>query len=150
MSEHPTQASNAGPGGTIECISAVTLFTADMRRAVRFYERLGFERRAGGADENFTTFAVGDGALNLAATPRAVRPDWGRIIFYVSDVDALYERARRAGFDPESRPRDAPWKERYFHLNDPDGHQLSFARPLSQRRAVIERGRDRGSGPRSP
>ena len=27
-------------------------------------------------------------------------------------------------------PRDAEWSERYFHLTDPDGHELSFARPL--------------------
>jgi uncharacterized glyoxalase superfamily protein PhnB len=27
-------------------------------------------------------------------------------------------------------PRDAEWGERFFHLSDPDGHELSFARPL--------------------
>ena len=27
-------------------------------------------------------------------------------------------------------PRDAEWGERFFHLTDPDGHELSFARPL--------------------
>ena len=26
-------------------------------------------------------------------------------------------------------PRDAPWGERYFHMRDPDGHELSSARP---------------------
>ncbi|MEE9270499.1 MAG: VOC family protein, partial [Candidatus Krumholzibacteria bacterium] len=25
----------------------------------------------------------------------------------------------------------AEWGERYFHITDPDGHELSFARPLS-------------------
>ena len=35
-----------------------------------------------------------------------------------------------AGLRPEVEPRDAPWGERYFHLTDPDGHELSFARPL--------------------
>ncbi len=34
------------------------------------------------------------------------------------------------GFTPEAPPRDAAWGERYFHLTDPDGHALSFARPL--------------------
>ena len=28
-------------------------------------------------------------------------------------------------------PRDAEWGERYFHILDPDGHELSFARPLA-------------------
>jgi len=31
--------------------------------------------------------------------------------------------------NPES-PRDASWGERYFHMPDPDGHELSFARPI--------------------
>jgi len=29
-------------------------------------------------------------------------------------------------------PRDAAWGERFFHLTDPDGHELSFAWPLRQ------------------
>jgi uncharacterized glyoxalase superfamily protein PhnB len=30
-----------------------------------------------------------------------------------------------------TEPADAPWGERYFHVRDPDGHELSFARPLA-------------------
>src|SRR4030088_2749317 len=52
---------------------------------------------------------------------------WGRVIFYVADVDALYDRALAAGCQPTTAPRDAEWGERYFHLVDPDGHELSFA-----------------------
>jgi hypothetical protein len=37
-----------------------------------------------------------------------------------------------AGFIPETSPADAPWGERYFHIHDPDGHELSFARPLAK------------------
>jgi hypothetical protein len=33
------------------------------------------------------------------------------------------------GLNPE-KPRDAAWGERYFHMPDPDGHELSFARPI--------------------
>ena len=56
-------------------------------------------------------------------------PGWGRMIFYVADVDAFWEYLRGKGFDPES-PRDASWGERYFHMPDPDGHELSFACPI--------------------
>jgi uncharacterized glyoxalase superfamily protein PhnB len=52
------------------------------------------------------------------------------LIFYVSDVDALYSRLVGAGCLPDTPPRDAEWGERFFHLTDPDGHELSFARPL--------------------
>ena len=52
------------------------------------------------------------------------------MIFHVADVDALYGRALAAGRRPAAAPRDAGWGERFLHLTDPDGHELSFARPL--------------------
>lgn len=112
-----------------ERISAVTLLTADMARAVHFYETLGFPMRYGGPDADFTSFHVGQGYLNLMPgdTPRR---RWGRVILYVSDVDAMYRRALSAGLRPAEEPADAPWGERFFHLQDPDGNELSFARPL--------------------
>jgi uncharacterized glyoxalase superfamily protein PhnB len=45
-------------------------------------------------------------------------------------VDALYAHVLALGLEPQAPPRDAEWGERYFHLTDPDGHELSFARPL--------------------
>jgi len=114
---------------SLESISAVTLFTADMARAVRFYQALGFELRYGGESADFTSFNVGAGYLNLAPGPPPEQP-WGRAILYVNDVDAMYRRVLEAGYRPETTPADAPWGERYFHVRDPDGHELSFARPL--------------------
>ena len=115
----------------IESISAITLATHDMGRSVRFYEALGFERLYGGGEADFTSFKAGGGYPNIIAQPAEREWRWwGRAIFYVSDVDALYRRALDSGFRPEAPPRDAEWGERYFHLTDPDGHELSFARPL--------------------
>ncbi len=110
-------------------ISAVTVFTSDMGRAVSFYETLGFAMRYGGPEATFTSFHVGSGFLNLmeGTVPRHL---WGRIIIHVADVDAVYRRATEAGLAPENAPRDAPWGERFFHIRDPDGNELSFARPL--------------------
>ena len=116
----------------IEAISAVTLATHDMPRAVRFYRSLGFDISYGGEAASFTSFRAGTGYLNLIARPDEQRWSWwGRIIFHVDDVDAVFDRARAAGFQPSAAPRDAEWGERYFHLTDPDGHELSFARPLT-------------------
>lgn len=114
----------------IEQISAVTVFVADMARSCRFYQALGFELKSGGRDATFTSFHAGAGFLNLA---RAARTEtaWGRVIFHVDDVNAAYRHALSAGLDPEFAPRDALWGERYFHIRDPDGHELSFARPLA-------------------
>lgn len=119
------------PSVAIESINAVTLFTRDMARAVRFYRALGFPIRYGSESADFTSFRVGSGHLNLTLQPTASPwHRWGRIIFYVSDVDALYRHLLAQGLRPDSAPRDAEWGERYFHVTDPDGHELSFARPL--------------------
>ena len=117
---------------TIEGISAVSLATHDMARAVRFYRALGFTLRHSGEQASFTSLHAGSGYLNLIDEPTGRRWTWwGRVIFYVSDVDAFYARAVAVGLKPDTAPADAPWGERYFHLTDPDGHELSFARPLS-------------------
>lgn len=115
----------------IESLSAVTLVTVDMTAAVRFYEALGFVALYGGPDAEFTSFGVGTSFLNLQLSERTHHDIWGRAIFWVSDVDALHHRAIAAGLEPSSEPADAPWGERFFHILDPDGHELSFARPLS-------------------
>ena len=117
----------------IKSISAITLATHDMARAVRFYRTLGFEIAYGGEDAAFTTFKAGPGHLNQIAQPAArARSWWGRVIFYDADVDGLYARAVAAGLKPEAAPRDAEWGERFFHITDPDGHELSFAWPLAR------------------
>ena len=113
-------------------ISAVTLRTRDMERAVSFYRSLGFRLRYGGEQATFTSFHAGTGYLNLSAGPttRGER-GWGRVIFHVADVDALYQRILKLGFTPDAPPSNANWGERYFHLKDSDGNELSFAMPLA-------------------
>lgn len=118
----------------IESIGAVTLVTHDMVGAIGFYTSLGFDLINGGPEAGFSSFAIGDGFLNLLARPGGRSTSgWGRLILYVSDVDGLYRKALEVGLTPEAPPRDAEWGERYFHLTDPDGHELSFARPLTPR-----------------
>ena len=117
----------------IESISAVTLATHDMRRAVRFYCMVGFQLLYGGEDAAFTSFRAGASFLNLIVQPLDRNWSWwGRLIFYESEVDALYSRLVAAGCRPDTAPRDAAWGERFFHMTDPDGHELSFAWPLGR------------------
>ena len=112
-------------------ISAVTLAVHDMARAVRFYGEAGFEIAYGGTDAAFTSLRAGPGFLNLILEPAERRWSWwGRVIFYDADVDGLYARLVAAGYQPQTAPSDAAWGERFFHVTDPDGHELSFAWPL--------------------
>ena len=53
----------------IESISAVTLATPHMSRAVRFYRGLGFEIVHGGEEVEFTSRRAGTSFLNPIARP---------------------------------------------------------------------------------
>jgi catechol 2,3-dioxygenase-like lactoylglutathione lyase family enzyme len=115
----------------VERISAVTLKVNDMSVSVKFYrDVLGLKLIYGGENGSFSSLRTNEEQhviLNLEQGGPA--RDWGRLIFYVDDVDACRQYLKDRGFNPEI-PRDAPWQERYFHMRDPDGHELSFARPL--------------------
>ena len=116
---------------TVQKISAVTLAVRDMARSVDFYRnKVGLEMLYGGDSASFTSFRVGEGYLNLILAPDGGWNWWGRLILHVDDVDVIYHRFTGAGLSPDSPPEDATWGERYFHITDPDGHELSFARRL--------------------
>ncbi len=117
---------------SIKQISAVTLAVRDMTRAVEFYKKLGMEISYGGGDSFFTTFRAGEDALNLILAPGRQQEWWGRVILRVGAVDEVHERLKKAGLEPEE-PRDAAWGERFFHIWDPDGNELSFAEVLPSR-----------------
>jgi hypothetical protein len=100
-----------------------------------------------------TTYQIGNNNtstyLNLELNPdiATINPNnysdrghFGRIIFHTDDVDKLYayfksnkEISNAILF--ENEPKDAPWRERYFH-REPDEYHLSFAESIKQRKTV--------------
>ena len=119
-------------------ISAVTLLVSDMSKSVEFYSKIpNFKMVFGGHDKEFTSFLIEDKTksyLNLKLNE--TRPtDFGRIIFYVDNVDELFAYMQDdktiSGLGKlESKPQDATWGERFFHVVDPDGYKMSFATPI--------------------
>jgi catechol 2,3-dioxygenase-like lactoylglutathione lyase family enzyme len=116
---------------TTEKISAVTLRVVNMTESVRLYtDVLGMELLYGGEGTSFSSLRTRDAQSAILNLERGEAvTGWGRLIFYVSDVDALWNHLKDRGFDPKI-PQDASWGERYFHVPDPDGHELSFACPI--------------------
>jgi catechol 2,3-dioxygenase-like lactoylglutathione lyase family enzyme len=131
-------------------ISAVTLLIHNMEKSCNFYSQIpGFRLAYGGSSKDiFTTFEIGKEVprmcLNLELITTAIsnsehcRKHSGRIIFHTEDVDKLYSYMKSnpnisniVSF--ENEPSDAPWGERYFHIREPDGYQLSFAMPIKSR-----------------
>ena len=101
-----------------------------MEASVRFYKDvLGLEIVYGGERSYFTSLRTKDGDTILNLEHGSASIQWGRLIFHVSDVDRFWAYLMEKGFHPDN-PHDASWGERYFHMPDPDGHELSFARPF--------------------
>ena len=109
-----------------------------MKKSVDFYSKIpNFKIVYGGSDSQFTSFLISNTAksyLNLKLN-KTHSTDFGRIIFYTDDVDELFAYMQDdktiSGLGKlESKPQDASWGERFFHMLDPDGYKLSFATPI--------------------
>ena len=102
-----------------------------MQASLRFYrDVVGLELLYGGGDSGFSSLRIPSTEFPIINLQHGnPTTGWGRIIFHVSDVDAFWTRLKERGFSPDI-PEDAPWGERYFQFHDPDGHEISFARPL--------------------
>jgi len=126
-----------------ESANAITLRTSDMKSSVKFYETLGLSISFGGYNSPFTTMSPSTDSsikhnihVNLEYDETWPYNDidklanWGRIIFHIVDVDEVYNLARDGNIACEFEPVDAAWGERYFHIIDPAGHELSFAKRI--------------------
>jgi catechol 2,3-dioxygenase-like lactoylglutathione lyase family enzyme len=137
-------------------ISAITLLVNNMQKSCKFYSKIpGFRLVYGDSFNTFTTYQVGESIPNMhlnleLKSSRMVRKDYnnkdaqdvdaskfGRIIFHTEDVDELYRYLKNNEtiskmISFENEPKDAPWGERYFHVREPDGYQLSFANPIKR------------------
>ena len=111
-------------------ISAITLLTDDMSASIRFWSAAGLEVIYGGSDSRFTSLRLGDNFVNLLAGDGDRPGFWGRVILHVPSPDDVWAALADAGYPSLTEPADAPWGERYFHIVDPGGHEISFARRL--------------------
>jgi catechol 2,3-dioxygenase-like lactoylglutathione lyase family enzyme len=137
-------------------ISAVTLIIKNMDRSCNFYSQIpGFKLVYGGScNDTFTTYEIGEYipkiCLNLELSTtnnnnshqrdnnQRKRQHFGRIIFHTEDVDKLYSYFKSNEYISnlisfENEPTNASWGERYFHIREPDGYQLSFAKPIADK-----------------
>jgi catechol 2,3-dioxygenase-like lactoylglutathione lyase family enzyme len=135
-------------------ISAVTLIIKNMERSCNFYSQIpGFKVVYGGTgDDTFTTYEIVESNANVKMYLNlelgishgdnhdehdAGKRYFGRIIFFTEDVDKLYRYFKQNENISntiyfENEPTDGSWGERYFHIREPDGYQLSFAKPLNK------------------
>ena len=119
-------------------ISLITLGVADMGRARRFYEALGW--RASGPGEGVTFFQAGGMILSLygraalaedAHLPAEGAGFGGATLGYNvrerADVDRTLEEARAAGATILKPAEDVFWGGYSGYFADPDGHPWEVA-----------------------
>lgn len=135
----------------VNAISAVTLIIKEMKTSCSFYSKVpGFKLIYGGSiGDTFSTYQIGQREpltyLNLELerfksgdrVSKCQSRFFGRIIFYTNNVDELYSYFASNNYLSSlilliHKPVDAPWGERYFHMREPDGYELSFAQPLKK------------------
>lgn len=122
-------------------ISAVTLKVSDMKKSLLFYSKIpGLSLRYRSANiESFSSFEIENGDfksyLNLELSVKEkvlFTSNFGRIIFHTNNVDKLYLKLKNDKelseiIVFENEPMNATWGERFFHVKDPDGYEISFA-----------------------
>ncbi|GAB4081668.1 glyoxalase [Modestobacter muralis] len=124
-------------------ISAVSVSATDLRRAVAFYELLGFTFPPVEDGEQHVETAPGRGAQLMIDSVEmltellgeAPRPGTGSA-FAVrcadpAEVDAVAARVATAGHTVLMEPWDAPWGQRYATVADPDGYAVDLYAPSS-------------------
>lgn len=120
--------------------TSVFLNVQNLEKSVEFYGALGFrvarEYRGRGGELRYVDLDLDGAELSLGWIGANDDPEFRRwvsgelgagVIVYVDvpDVDALHERARRAGAVIEA-PLEERSYGRAFNLNDPDGYVVCF------------------------
>ena len=119
-------------------VSVITLGVADLSRARRFYEALGWVTGAG-ADDDVVFFQAGEMVVALWDRCRLAedscvedRPGWGGVTLALNvgspaEVDEAIEEARAAGATIGREPAETFWGGYSSVIVDPDGHPWEIA-----------------------
>jgi predicted lactoylglutathione lyase len=119
-------------------VSVITLGVADLARARRFYEALGWTTGAEPSDD-VVFFQAGDMVLALWDRGRlaedsgvADSPGWGGVTLALNlasaaEVDAAIEEARAAGATVPREPAETFWGGYSGVFVDPEGHPWEVA-----------------------
>jgi len=117
-------------------ISAVGVSATDLRRAVAFYELLGFTFLPFEDGAVHVQTSAGSGAqlmidgAELMTGLLGEPPRAGNTAAFAvrcagsAEVDAVVARVSAAGHTVVTPPWDAPWGQRYATVADPDGYRV--------------------------
>jgi catechol 2,3-dioxygenase-like lactoylglutathione lyase family enzyme len=125
-------------------LDAIGVIVSDMARAIDFYSRVGLEFPEASAGEVHVEAAGPGGLRVMLDTESSVMsfsswqpPSGGSprtaLAFLCdspSEVDRLFGELIAAGGHGHLPPFDAPWRQRYASVHDPDGNAVDLFAPL--------------------
>jgi predicted lactoylglutathione lyase len=139
LARSPTPAILTGKNGCVkQRANLITLGVADLGRARRFYEALGW-RTGAGPDDDVVFFQAGEMVLALWDRARLAEDSgvedtggWGGVTLALNfgspaEVDAAIEEARVAGAEIAREPAETFWGGYSGLFIDPDGHPWEVA-----------------------
>ena len=121
-------------GTTIQKIDTITFRVVDLQRSLHFYGEildLKFSQQSASAAEillngvRLLLHVDTDPSLKDSSAPRGAGMD---LHFWVSDVDACYQKLLRRGVHLDEQPANHPWG-REFAVKDPDGYRIELIGP---------------------
>jgi predicted lactoylglutathione lyase len=119
-------------------VNVITLGVADLERARRFYEAIGWRTDAG-PEADVVFFQAGEMVVALWDRARLAEdscvkdsPGWGGVTLAVNlaspeEVDKVTEEAREAGARIGRQPAETFWGGYSSVIVDPDGHPWEIA-----------------------
>lgn len=135
-------------------LDAISIITADMPAAVRFYSALGLQLLSGGPDAPHTEFSSGGirvlldtEEVVLGIDPEWTRPSGGQAMSLAFDcsspaaVDSTFAQLTSPGTEGgpiagvANEPWDAFWGQRYAVITDPDGNTVDLFAAVDQQPA---------------
>lgn len=123
--------------------AAIEIVAADLTRSLDFYRLLGLEIPQTDAPHVEVELPGGNRLLfDTEDTIAGMHPGWtppataGRVVLAFglgspSDVDAVFARLTDAGHKGALEPFDAPWRQRYATVLDPDGTSVDLFAALA-------------------
>jgi predicted enzyme related to lactoylglutathione lyase len=112
------------------------LHTADIDRAIGFYEEVFDARRTQRVPEEGDVFyqglIIGDSDLGLVRADTEFKDTPGRVLLSIAveDADAVLTLVEAAGGTVTGPPNDMPWGQRVAHVLDPDGTMVNPTQDL--------------------
>lgn len=122
-------------------LDMVGIITADLTKAVEFYQHLGFEVQGESSDDYLELNNAGVRiSLNskkmiegiYGFEPKAVgdKLELAFLCDSIAEVDQTCEKMAKLGYEIFQQPWDAFWGQRYAIIKDVDGNLLSLFAPL--------------------